>query len=726
MLPVSMFQDGCTERFNITQSIDNAYRTPNNDTHHAFQSTPASVASRTAMRIRAYDAMSNACAEEWVVYGQWGSACVGTNLSEGLKIDGVWAWVNGSDPVQVASRQQFRPDSPMKMDAAHRYADHNELLYSMRSAVASLGSNVMSRMHILASAYWVQNQSHGDMAGQVPAWLDKDQALMGTGDVTLQHDAKYFKPVDNPQSEWTSVEAQQWWDASIPSFNSLAFESQIHNIENTSCDQLVYYNDDFFTMGRLAVSDLTTPLYGPVIKTITKLTSLYRPAENTLWRTWNPSGEEPGIMRAAWVLGRRFGMRSHYYITHHPRTLWLPLLREAAQTFPSAFSNTALSRFRAQSDAPPSIQTVFLASWYVVERHREALLWSWVVAKWGGRYGVLDHDTKQRMWQELADGKSPTSSYLNIDVPVRVPVENVRAFENAGIDIPISTEYSFSSKDGYALAYVDSMWFWNRPRHGYPDLTRGLIDVSGKGTGSDDDTRYSKNPNFVPDRACTIRWSECFASSKNDTANEFFKWIAFENQRCGDCIITGLIGASGISGIEKFVPEHNDDVDSTWFSDTQSEPPHLPLTSDWRTTDFSLSQAVPKEPGMTLRAWSIRLIQRYSYVLGSAASEMYKVERASDLESKLVKLEDRVQRDTNETKHYLDELSLKQQRNVDSQPEVYHRWRNHLGEGRGPLAFLCLNDDVKEKGGLRYVVDQLLLDYFRRMWSNRLECERVS
>ncbi|KAK4497579.1 hypothetical protein PRZ48_012030 [Zasmidium cellare] len=630
------------------QSIENAYSIPSNDTHHIFQSTPPSVASRRAMRIRAYDAMSDACAEQWVVHGQWGSECIGTDLGDGLKVDGVWAWVNGSDPVQVASRQQYRPDSPMKMDAAHRYADHNELLFSMRSAAASLGSNVMSRMHILASAYWLHNQSYGDMAGQVPAWLDKEEAMMEGSDTTLQHDADFFRPIEDPQSEWTTAEAQQ---------------------------------------------------------------------------CWNPAGEEPGIMRAAWVLGQRFSMRSHYYITHHPRALWLPLLREAAQTFPSAFSDTARSRFRAQRDVPPSVQTVFLASWYVVERHREALLWSWIVARWGGRDGLVTPQTKQRMWEELADGKSSTRSYISVGVPVRTPVENIRTMEKAEIDVPSSTEYSFSSKDGYALAYVDSMWWWNRPRHGYPDLTRGLIDT---GTGSDDESRYSKDPDFVPDKACIIRWPECFGSD-NETADEVFKRIAFQNQRCGDCIITGLIGASGISGIGKFVPEHDGESDSETVLDTSSEPPHLPLTSDWRATNFSMSEVVPGsylEAGMSLKIWTIRLIQRYSYVMGSAASEMYKVETARGLESKLDQVEARIGNDMKMTKQYLDELSLKQQRHVDSQSDVHRRWRNQLGEGRGPLAFLCLNDDVKEKGGLRYVVDQLLLNFFQRTWTNRLNSER--
>lgn len=64
--------------------------------HRIFEDTNPGQASTEVLPIRAYDAMSDECVEEWVVHHIWGAACKNTDLSDGLKLDGVWAWVNGS------------------------------------------------------------------------------------------------------------------------------------------------------------------------------------------------------------------------------------------------------------------------------------------------------------------------------------------------------------------------------------------------------------------------------------------------------------------------------------------------------------------------------------------------------------------------------------------------------------------------------------------------------
>lgn len=220
----------------------------------------------------------------------------------------------------------------------------------------------------------------------------------------------------------------------------------MYNLPSTSSDQMVYLNDDFFTLRENVVADYSSPLFGPVIKALPRITSMYAPSEEPIYRYFNPSGEEVGIKRAAWFLGQRFPMRSLPYITHHPRTLWLPLLREAAQTFPEAFANTTLARFRAQQGVPASIQAVFLASWYVVERHREALLWSWVVAKWGGAEESLTTAKKETMWDELVgkgQGSGKQTGSRLVKLPERQAIEDSSAFEAAGVERPRNTEYSF-------------------------------------------------------------------------------------------------------------------------------------------------------------------------------------------------------------------------------------------------------------------------------------------
>ena len=311
---------------------------------------------------------------------------------------------------------------------------------------------------------------------------------------------------------------------------------------------------------------------------------------------------------------------------------------------------------------------------------------------------------KDSMWEDLAGETTPSSSRLHISVPVRAPILDTNVFEKANISLPTSTEYSFSSKDGYALAYVDSMWPWNRPRHGYPDLTQGLL--------ASNESQHVRDPDFVAANACVINRSTCFGgSSNNETASNFFKRIAFEDSKCGDCIITALINASGVSGIDKFLPDHHAETDPEIHSTALTSPPHLPLTSEWTTTDFSMTHAIPNGSlpvDMTLRTWCLRLIQRYSYVLGSVESDLYKVERASDLEAKMSEIELQVQEDG--------EVGLSKPKDRD--------WRSRLGWARGPLTFLCLNDDIKDTGKLRDRIDELLVNFFQKMWPDKMSFEK--
>lgn len=675
--------------------------------HQLFRDESPGVASREVMPIRAYDALSDQCIEEWVVHHRWSNACRATDLSDGLTFDAVWAWVNGSDPAQILARHAYRPASPINVDAAHRYADHNELLYSMRSLYKSFGPDAIGKMHIMASAYplphqtvqQLASQSHGGnvgsdmafMAGQVPYWLNTS-SLSNPAKIEVHHDAKYFRPMQRSgdETQLLARDVEAWRAKTIPSFNSLAVESQLFNLPRASSDQLVYLNDDFFTMVPNSVSDLTSPLFGTVIKSDTRLFSFYRPSERPFQRLFNPAGEEVGIKRATWILGRRFPMRSLPYITHHPRSLSLPLLKEAAQTFPDAFSNTTLARFRAQKEVPPSIQAFFLASWYIVERHREALLWTWVVAKWGGREGQLSQETKQVMWAELAgDQGQSDADVLEVQRPVRKSREqDVDAFDAAGVPAPKNTEYSFSSQDGYALAYLDWSWPWERSRTGYPDLSE------------DEGVRKHARSWFATDRAtstvCRLSYSKCFAPQQgSESADVVFKRIAFGSATCGDCIIAALLNASGRSGISAFLPPASAVVRVAADFANLGSRAHLPLTDQWTHTDFSLSTTLPPPPSaehdgasqlISVRTWCTRLIQRYQYVLGATPSTFYKVEYAARLPGQL---------------GAVDATLATQQ----------------------PTTFVCLNDDIKESSQGTQKVNRIMEDWFNAHWPNQLPQE---
>lgn len=132
----------------------------------------------------------------------------------------------------------------------------------------------------------------------------------------------------------------------------------------------------------------------------------------------------------------RFGVRTRAYVMHNARAFSLPLLHEAALAFGPFFSATPLSPFRGIVATPPDLEVnmMFLAQHFVVERHREALLYSWIVAKWGWG-GMLGSTEKDAMWAEL--GGSGTSDRLRAAWPERASrVQVAQNMHSAGIREP--------------------------------------------------------------------------------------------------------------------------------------------------------------------------------------------------------------------------------------------------------------------------------------------------
>lgn len=98
--------------------------------------------------------------------------------------------------------------------------------------------------------------------------------------------------------------------------------------------------------------------------------------------------------------------------------------------------------------------------------------------------------------------------------------------------------------------------------------------------------------------------------------------MAFENVRCGDSVIAGLLAASGPRGFEAFLPQdeaplaHNNEEFTKHRQGSAAPVSVLPLGKTWKDIDFSLDKVKPD--GETLRQFITRLILRYSYVMVSA------------------------------------------------------------------------------------------------------------
>jgi len=140
----------------------------------------------------------------------------------------------------------------------------------------------------------------------------------------------------------------------------------------------------------------------------------------------------------------------------------------------------------------------------------------------------------------------------------------------------------------------------------------------------------------IPPTTCTFDVDEClplgFWDDFSMSSVVMFKHFAFEKPQCGDCLIEGLVMASGDKGLTAFLPPA-DKVYTPPAREPQQwdrEEPMLPLTTTWEEADFSMANNIrlgqdkwtrmepkqTKDGEVNLLDWSVKLLSRYAYVYG--------------------------------------------------------------------------------------------------------------
>lgn len=299
------------------------------------------------------------------------------------------------------------------------------------------------------------------------------------------------------------------------------------------------------------------------------------------------------------MLDRRFGKRPRPYLVHQGKAISAALLDEVASVWAEEMKKTASARFRGNGI---EVNTLFLATHYVIERHREALLWSFLVAKMDsskkGQYSFAD---RRRLLSTINGNKAKTdSSAITVNRPSR-RAQTFEALKSARISLPKSTMYHFTSADGYSL--VSS----GQDPYRWPSYDNTTDEYD-----------------HLPHDICSIPIELCFGSDDfiletftgDRSSSNLFKRMAFENPQCGDCLIVALLGTSGSTGLNAFLPEEGTSESSKPLT---TVPPMLgDLGKEWQAVDYSLQTVLRHEP-YSARDVSVRLIQRYSYVMGELA-----------------------------------------------------------------------------------------------------------
>ena len=79
----------------------------------------------------------------------------------------------------------------------------------------------------------------------------------------------------------------------------------------------------------------------------------------------------------------------------------MPLLQEIALMWHDELAEVASHPFRETEAGYGDVSMLFMLSHFIVERWREALLWSWVIAKHGSLRDEWSENTMKRAWADL-------------------------------------------------------------------------------------------------------------------------------------------------------------------------------------------------------------------------------------------------------------------------------------------------------------------------------------
>ena len=398
----------------------------------------------------------------------------------------VYTWVNGSDHYYQAMKTKYR-NGTMNLN---RFRDFDELRHSIRSVTKHIKSWI-DRIIVIAADYRDIEIDRRTLHGQIPTWLNQShhEKIL---------DMIYHDELFQDQS-------------ALPTFNSVAIETQLAQLKNIDDKIILYFNDDCFLGRNLQPTDFYSVENGFVYSLEETLTveAFQTLPPLTLFSTDELQGEWPSLFYANYLLSKRFGIRTRSYVSHSIKAFTVPLLRELYQMFEKEFIESAKQKFRGDGW---HLHTAFMMIHYVMEMHRESVIKTFV-------YGLLDADGNG-----LIDEKE-------IQL-VNNLIDNAKDIDSSGIPLP---------------KYNDSavLWKWDS-RNGYPYMIINNHNLSF----------YSTN---IPcnKRLCALKGDLCFSEMNTSmsiqySADGIFKKWAHEQISCGDCLLNYLARADE-HGIETYL-----------------------------------------------------------------------------------------------------------------------------------------------------------------------------
>ncbi|KAL3428411.1 hypothetical protein PVAG01_01920 [Phlyctema vagabunda] len=447
--------------------------------------------------------------DEWFAEAKFDANRWG-NLKE-PKIDFVYTWVNGSDvafqdtiyPYELNSSLNDQDGQWLRSHRLNRYRDWDELRFSVRS-IEKHAATFRNKIQILVNAIGDETASRATMDNpsqivgrQVPLWMKEDQVTQNVVEILSQED--FF---DEKEA------------ACLPTFNSLTIENQIYNTKSDT-DRFFAMSDDMLLGKAHSASDLYSPLFGATMGFKTNGYNTRDPPTDTDARRF---GEKPYLIYTSWLLNRRFGERKRKGQVHFGHSLSRSVTREAINSFPRPALQSTCQRFRGETGF--QLYSWFVAFHYTIERHREALLWSYIVLRSDqDGDGNLDWSERQAMMTELEDGISQEG---NSTFRTRQYYKVGELLEEAGLEAPkVNLDTLWTSLDGpAAIQNIDCQEF-------------DVNECIAPGFSSSNSDKFHKNHVF-------------------STASIFDR-MSRQEPKCGDCLIKLVLNRAE-QGYEPLLP----------------------------------------------------------------------------------------------------------------------------------------------------------------------------
>ncbi len=230
-----------------------------------------------------------------------------------IKVDFVYLWVDGADPVWHNKKKAFLPkdvikDAGKEATSECRYIDNNELKYSLRS--------------LEMYAPWI-NKIFIVTDGQVPSWLNVDNPKI--------------KIVDHKEI----IE-----DDYLPLFNSTAIEMRIDRIPGLS-EHFIFGNDDMMFAKETTPDFFFTEEGLPIVRHMKKSFRCYKRSNHRNYSNMVYSS----ILKIREEYGQAFEVAPHHCADAYTKTLY----RKCIEKYSEWASHTMNSRFRMFGDMHRSI-----------------------------------------------------------------------------------------------------------------------------------------------------------------------------------------------------------------------------------------------------------------------------------------------------------------------------------------------------------------------------------